>query len=152
MLDFYYMFKKTKIDFELLHKILKECNLSKLYLNIINALRLVFDTDFDSLIENSDVSFFIKYMEESGIHGYSREDGHQATSHNNKVKYFFHRLFLRPKEYRLSMYPRLGVHWYLFPICLIVHWFYLITHKLKSGIKFIFGKNKNKKIYKQLGI
>ena len=146
------MLKKTTIDFDLLHKTMKDCNLSRLYSNIINAIKQIFDVDFDKSIQKEDVSFLINYMKESGIHGFSREETHQSSIHNNKFKFLLHRAFLKPKQYRVSMYPRLGAHWYLYPICLIVHWFYLITHKLGGLFKLLFGRNKNKKLYKELGI
>lgn len=152
ILDYYYMFKKTSIDFDLLHKTMKDCNLSRLYSNIINAIRQIFDVEFDNSIPKEDVTFFIDYMKESGIHGFSREETHQSSIHNNKFKFLLHRAFLKPKQYRVSMYPRLGAHWYSYPICLIVHWFYLITHKIGGLFKLLFGRNKNKKLYKKLGI
>jgi len=153
LLDFYYIFKKTNIDFSILHSKLKECNLTKLYSNIINALRAIFEVGFDTMVEKEDVSFFIDYLLLYGIHGNSNnETSMNASSHKNKFKYAISRVFLTNKAYRISKYPNLGSHWYLYPICLLKHWLYLITHKLGSFFKFLFGKNKNKSLYKKLGI
>ncbi len=48
--------------------------------------------------------------------------------------------------------PKLGSKAILYPICLIKHWFYLLTHRFTSLFKFLFGKNKKKDLYKKLGI
>ena len=151
ILDFYYMFLKTKIDFSLLHKEINKLNLNVLYSNIINAIRYIFDKDFDNSIESKDIKFFIDYMMQYGIHGNSNNDTTIMASHNNKLKYFMVRVFLFNNAYRKTRYPIL-YHWYLYPICLIKHWLFLITHKLNAFFKFIFGKNKNKKLYNDLGI
>ena len=153
LLDFYYIFCKTNIDFSLLHQLINECNLNKLYSNIINAIRNIMNEDFDKEIEALDVDFFINYLLSYGIHGHSNnETTSQASAHNNKFIYFINRVFLLNKPYRIIRYPKLGKHWYLYPICLIKHFLYLITHCFKSFIKFLFGKNKNKDLYKKLGI
>ncbi|MBQ7641094.1 MAG: nucleotidyltransferase family protein [Acholeplasmatales bacterium] len=152
LIDFYYMFKKTNIDFKLLHEKLNECKLNILYKNIINALRMIFDIDFDDNIINEDVTFFIDYLLSYGIHGHSNnETSVQASVHKNKFTYFISRVFLLNTPYRKARYPKL-YHWYLYPICLIKHWLFLITHKLGSFFKFLFGKNKNKDLYKKLGV
>lgn len=153
LMDFYYMFKKTNIEIELLHSKISECKLNRLYSNIINALRNIFEVDFDSSISNEDVTFFINYLLSYGIHGHTNnETAFESSVHHNKIKFFFSRVFLTNKPYRTARYPKLGAHWYLYPVCLIWHWIYLLTHKLKAGIRFLFGKNKNKDLYKQLGI
>ena len=153
LMDFYYMFKKTKIDFELLHNKINECKLNRLYSNIINSLRTIFEIDYDETIEIENVQFFIDYLLQYGIHGNANnETSMQASLHSNKIRFFISRVFLTNKAYRISKYPKLGSHWYLYPICLLKHWVYLITHKLGSFFKFLFGKNKNKSLYKKLGI
>ena len=90
-------------------------------------------------------------MMQYGIHGNSNNDTTIMASHNNKLKYFFVRVFLINNAYRKARYPKL-YHWYFYPICLLKHWLFLITHKLGSFFKFLFGRNKNKKLYKDLGI
>ncbi len=153
MMDFYYMFKKTKIDFELLHKLLSDCKLNRLYSNIINELRSLINIDFDSSVVKEGVVFFEDYMLSYGIHGHSNNETSQAASaHKNKGRYLLSRIFMTDKNYRLSRYPRLGKHWYLYPVCIIVHLFYLLTHKMKKGLLFLFGRNKNKNLYKKLGV
>jgi len=153
LLDYYYMFKKTNIDFDLLHKLIKECNLTRLYSNIINAIRQIFDVDFDNNISKVDVTFFINYMKLYGIHGNSNNNScNNSSRHKHRIKYALSRIFIVNKNYRLMRFPYMGNHWYLYPICLMIHLIYLLTHKLGSFFKFLFGKNKNKKIYKELGI
>lgn len=153
ILDYYYMFNKTNIDFDLLHKLVSELKINKLYSNIINCLRMIFDIDFDNTIKEEKVDFFIEYMLQYGIHGHSNNDtSMNASRHKNKFRYALSRIFLTNKPYRITRYPILGKHWYLYIICLIKHWCYLITHKIGSFFKFLFGKNKNKDLYKKLGI
>lgn len=153
LLDFIFMFKKTDIDFDLLHNLLKECNLSRLYSNITNAIRQIFDLDFDKSISNEDVTFFIDYMKLYGIHGNAHnETSMNASRHKHKFRYVLSRIFITDKNYRMMRFPRMSKHWYLYPICLICHWCYLLTHKIGAFFRLLFGKNKNKKIYKQLGI
>ena len=151
ILDFYYMFLKTNIDFNLLHNKINELNLNVLYSNIINVIRTIFDKDFDMSIETKDVSFFIDYMKQYGIHGNSNNDTTINAVHNNKFRYFFVRVFLTNNAYRKTRYPKL-YHWYFYPICLFKHWIFLVTHKLGAFFKFLFGKNKNKQLYKDLGV
>lgn len=152
LLDFYYMLLKTNIDMNLLLNKINECDLYVLYSNIINSIRKVFDKDFDSRIETKDVQFFIDYLLKYGIHGHANNATTMVASvHKSKFKYLMTKLFLLDKNYKKNKYPKLG-HWYFMPICLIVHWIYLLTHKFKSGFKFLFGRNKNKKLYKELGI
>ena len=151
ILDFYYMFLKTNIDFSLLHKEINNLNLNVLYSNIINAIRYIFDKDFDNTIESKDIKFFIDYMMQYGIHGNSNNDTTVMASHNNKLKYFIVRVFLTNNAYRRTRYPIL-YHWYYYPICLLKHWIFLLTHKLGAFFRFVFGKNNNKSLYKKLGI
>ena len=153
LLDFYYMLKKTNIDYNLLYNIINDYNLFKLYSNIINSIRYIFEIDFDKYVKEYDVFFFLNYLLKHGIHGNKNNDTSiQASAHNNKIKFFFKRVFLINRPYRITRYPILGAHFYLYPICLIKHWIYLLTHKLGSFFKFIFGKNKNKELYNKLGI
>lgn len=152
ILDFYYMLKKTDIDFDLLHKELKKNKLEVLYKNIINAILFLTDIDFDNSVEKEDVKFFIDYMLSYGIHGYTNNETKKQAVHQNKLKYFFIRVFLLNKSYRISLYPKMGNKIICYPICVIHHFFYLITHKLKSFHEFLFGKNNNKKLYKKIGI
>ena len=92
-------------------------------------------------------------MLQYGIHGNSNNLTEKRKAyHQNKIKYALSKIFLIDKEYKIVKYPKLGSHWYLYPICLLKHWLYLITHKLGSFFKFLFGKNKNKSLYKKLGI
>ena len=102
-----------------------------------------------------DINYFIEYMLKSGIHGYGKENEgstSQAVAHVDKKRYFRVKVFLTNKTYRKAMYPKLGSKAILYPICLIKHWFYLITHRFTSLFKFLFGKNKKKELYKKLGI
>lgn len=152
MLDFYYMIKKTSIDFILLNNLLDELDIRVLYENIINALDYLSGERFDD-VKIKDIGFFIDYMMSYGIHGNSNnETSVMASAHENKIKYAFNRIFLINKNYRRTRYRILGAHWYLYLLCLIKHWIFLITHKMGSFFKFIFGKNKNKKLYKDLGV
>ena len=149
ILDFYYMLKKTSIDFELLHNILIKCKLSKLYSNVIIEIRKLFDVDFDNFVKSKDVSFFENYMLSHGIHGHERTDKRNQTIHKHKLSYAITFVFLLDKNYKKTHYQKL-CKWYFYPLCLIVHWLYLITHKFKGFIKLVFGKNKE--LYKKIGI
>ena len=152
MLDFYYMFNKTNIDKKLFYDLINKLEINKLYNNIINVMRYIFNIDFDNNVESIDINYFIDYMLSYGIHGNASNDTSYQASHDNKFKYVLSRIFITNKNYRILRYPILGKHWYLYPICLIKHWLYLITHKIGGFFKVIFGKNKNKDLYKKLGI
>ena len=153
LLDFYYMLKKYDIDYNLLHKLLKEVKLERLYSNIINLLYDLSGIYFDDTIKKEDVTFFKDYLLSYGIHGHSNNETSQAASlHKNKLRYLLSRAFLINKAYRISKYPKMGRHILLYPICVICHLFYLFTHKLGKFFNFIFGKNKNKALYDRLGI
>lgn len=153
MLDFYYMMKKTNIDYNLVHNLVKELHIEVLYENIINTVYKLSNIKFDENVNDKDIQFFINYMLSYGIHGHSNNESVvNSTAHPNKIKYIFGRSFLTDKSYRKTRYPKLGSHWYLYPLCLIKHWIYLITHKMGAFFKFLFGKNKNKSLYKDLGV
>lgn len=145
ILDFYYLFEKSNIDLEKLHLLIHSNGLDILYSNVINAIRTIFGIDFDESIVNEDVTFFIDYMLSYGIHGNSNNETEKRTAyHQNKIKYAFSKILLTNKEYRKTKYSKLGLHWYLYPICLIKHWIYLLTHKLGSFINFLLVKIKIK--------
>ena len=59
------------------------------------------------------------------------------------------RLFMNNKEYRLSLYPRLGKHWYTYPICFTHHLFKLLFTKTPKAIKLLFTGNKKTKEQKE---
>lgn len=85
-----------------------------------------------------------------GINGNSYNETYMhASRHKHKFRYAFTNIFLTDKNYRMSSYPKLG-RLYFYPICLIVHWFYLLTHKLGSFFKFLFGKIRTKNYIKNL--
>ena len=154
MLDFYYMIKKTNIDYDKLHKDLEDLELSRLYNNVLNVLYFLSDERLDKYGED-DIMYFVEYMLKSGIHGFGKENEEstaQAVAHVDKKRYFRVKVFLTNKTYRKAMYPKLGSKAILYPLCLIKHWWYLITHRFTSLFKFLFGKNKKKDLYKKLGI
>jgi len=154
MLDFYYMLKKTSIDYDKLHNDLESLGLMKLYNNVLNVLYYLSDIKFDEF-EDTDISYFIEYMLKSGIHGFGKEnDGStaQAVAHVDKKRYFIVKVFLTNKNYRKAMYPVLGSKAILYPLCLIKNMWFLLTHRFTSIFKFLFGKNKKKDLYNKLGI
>ena len=154
MLDFYYMLKKTNIDYDKLHKDLEYLELSKIYNNVLNVLYYLSDERLDEYSEE-DIMYFVEYMLKSGIHGFGKENEgstSQAVAHVDKKRYFRVKVFLTNKTYRKAMYPKLGSKAIFYPICLIKHWWFLVTHRFTSLFKFLFGKNKKKDLYKRLGI
>lgn len=48
--------------------------------------------------------------------------------------------------------PILGKYWFFYPICLLINILYLLTHKVGSFFSFVFKKEKNRDIYKKIGI
>ena len=153
ILDFYYMMLKTNIDYDEVHKYIKVLKIDILYNNILNAIYYITDKEFDSNMKKVDISFFIEYLLSHGIHGQANNnETSMQASKNHKFRYFFSRILIINTAYRNAQHPILGKHWFLYPICLISHWWYLITHKSSGFFKFIFGKNKNKSLYKKLGI
>ena len=154
MLDFYYMLKKTNIDYDKLHNDLELLGLYKLYNNVLNVLYYLTNEKLDDY-EKQDIEYFIDYMLKSGIHGFGKENDSstgQAVTHIDKKRYFIVKVFLTNKKYRRANYPKLGSKVIFYPLCLIKHWWYLITHRFTSLFKFLFGKNKKKDLYKKLGI
>lgn len=156
ILDFYYMLINWNLDYELIHKLINELQLNLLYENILNCIYTLTCKKLDDFpIKNID--FMLDYLVNSGIHGNGKNNDIQNkifTQKRNKVKYILARLFMTNKAYRLSKYPKLGLHFYTYPLCFIHHTFYLLTHKLIKFFKLIF-KRKNKEdeqLYKRLGI
>ena len=157
ILDFYYMLKKTNIDYDKLHKDLEELELSRLYNNVLNVIYYLTEEKLDDF-EEDDILYFIEYMLKSGIHGFGKEnefDISQGLS-GHKWQWIKCRLFLTDKSYRKALFPKLGSKAILYPICLIAHWFKLIFtglfRRTKSLFKLLFKKNKKKDLYKKLGI
>jgi len=152
ILDFYYMLKKTNINYIELHNSLMSLGLLKLYNNVLNVIFYFTNEKFDKF-EILEIDYFIDYMLKYGIHGNENNDvTSQSVVHKSKIRFLVSRTFLTNKLYKQAKYPILGKHWYLMPICLVKHWCYLITHKVKSLFKFLFVKNKKKDLYKKLGI
>ncbi len=157
ILDFYYMLEKTTINFDLLHSSLNELDLIKLYEYTLCVIYYLTEKKYDNY-EITDCQFFVDYLLECGIHGNNCSKDRSGTGivEGNKFKYIMSRLFLTNKQYRKAIYPKLGTHWYLYPLCIIVHWFHLITsgflHKVKTLFNIIFRKNNKKDLYKKLGI
>ena len=153
ILDFYYILSKCNIDFDRLHKELKILKLDRLYGNILNAIYYLTDISFD-ICNKEECNEFIDYMLKSGIHGFGKENDSDPTlghAKKHKIRFVISRTLLTNKEYRKLKYPRL-YHWYLYPICLLVNITYLLTHSIGVLFKFLFGRNKNKDLYKKLGI
>lgn len=153
ILDFYYILDKQQIDYQLLHKYIDELNYNVLYNNILNAIYYFTGKKYDN-IELCDIDFFIDYMYKSGIHGFKSHDTETGFYGKSKFRYFISRVFMTNKEYRISLYPKAGRHWYLYIFLLIHHLFYLITHKFKRLFEFINRKpnDDEKKIYDKLGL
>jgi len=90
MLDFYYMLKKTNIDYDKLHNDLALLGLSRLYNNSLNVLYYLTNEKFDDY-EEQNIEYFIDYMLKSGIHGFGKENEgstSQAVAHVDKKRYF----------------------------------------------------------------
>ena len=151
MLDFYYMMKKTNIDKELLHRLLKKFDLIVLYNNILNVIDVMFDFKYEDYMKK-DINYFIDYMSSYGIHGNYHNDTHQTSVRKHKFRHFLNRVFLLDKAYRISRFPKMGKHWYLYPLCIILHTLYLIFNKLPKFFILLFKSNNRKKLYKDLGI
>lgn len=157
ILDFYYMFKKTNIDFANLHRDLEELELSRLYNNVLNVIYYLSNEKLDEYQEE-DINYFIEYMLKSGIHGFGKENEFEVTEglSKNKWQWIKCRLLLTDKNYRKALFPKLGSKALLYPICLFVHWIILIftglPRRIKTLFKILFGKNKKKDLYKKLGI
>ncbi len=157
ILDFYYMLKKTNIDYDKLHKDLEELELSRLYNNVLNVIYYLTEEKLDDFQEE-DILYFIDYMLKSGIHGFGKEnefDISQGLS-GHKWHWIKCRLFLTDKSYRKALFPKLGAKAILYPICLIIHWIKLIFtglfRRTKLLFRIIFKKNNRKDLFKKLGI
>lgn len=157
VLDFYYMLNKYNLDFDYIHKIIKELELEVLYSNILNAIFYLTNVRFDD-VEIIDIEFFIDYLVKSGVHGFSNDDRDKNRSINKerKFKYALMRLFMVNKAYRLSLYPKMGKHLILYPVCFIHHLFYLLIFKSKKAFRLLFKGNKTtdsqKEYYKRMGL
>lgn len=89
----------------------------------------------------------------NGIHGHENDEvDMQSVAHKNKLRFLMSRAFLTNKQYRKAKYPFLGKHWYLYPICLIKHISFLLTHKLGGFFKLVFKRNNRKDLFNKLGI
>jgi len=152
ILDFYYMFLKTNINYDELHKNLKLLNLEILYNNILNYIYYLTGKEFDSF-EKMDIDWYIEYSLKYGIHGHENDEvDMQSVAHKSKYKFLISRTFLTNKLYRQAKYPVLGKHWYLMPLCLLRHWCFLLTHKLGGFFKLVLKKNHRKELFDKLGI
>ncbi|MGM9969672.1 MAG: nucleotidyltransferase family protein [Anaeroplasma sp.] len=157
VLDFYYMLQKYDLDFDYIHKFIKNYDLFVLYNNILNTIYYLTGVKFDNL-EIIDIDFFIDYLLKSGIHGFENDDRFKNRSINkeNKLKYALCRLFMTNKQYRISIYPTMGKHLILYPICFIHHLFYLIIFKTKKAFVLFFKGSKSskeeKEYFKKLGL
>lgn len=159
ILDFYYMLKKLPLDQTKLHSIIEKSGYNKLYNNILNVIYILTGEEFDSFSKEN-IDFFLEYLLKSGIHGFGEENEIEEKGFgmkNYKLKAIMAGTFLTDKGYRLLKYPRLGKHWYTYPLCLIHRILYLIVTQPIKVFKLLFGK-KNKvskeeqELYKKLGL
>ncbi len=157
VLDFYYMIKNYELDFNYIHNFIKEYKLEILYNNILNVIYYLTNEKYDN-VEIIDIEFFIDYLVKSGIHGFDSDerDTNRAINKKDKFRYTLMRLFMTNKQYRISLYPKMGRYWFLYPICFIHHLFYLLIFKSKKAFKLLFTGNKiskeKKDYYKKLGL
>ncbi len=158
-LDFYYMLKNWNLDLHQLHQKISQFGFDILYENILNLIEALTKEKLDEF-KTKEIDFFMDYLCSSGIHGSGQNENlkeKQLVRREHKVKYLFNKLLMINKTYRLSLYPKLGKHWYTYIFCLIHHSFYLLTHKLKYFFIMMFHRKskeeKNKeKIFKEIGI
>lgn len=158
LLDFYYMLKKYSMNMDVLHSLIDQLGFTKLYQNIINAIFVLTEEEVD-IVPKEDIDFFLEYLLKSGIHGFGEENERDQKGFgikNHKVKAILAGTFMMDKTYRISKYPRLGKHWFTYPLCLIHRIFYLIFTQTGKLCKLLFlKKNKvtkeEKEFYKKLG-
>ncbi|MDE6407932.1 MAG: nucleotidyltransferase family protein [Anaeroplasmataceae bacterium] len=145
ILDFYYMLKKWDMDKDLLHRKIEEIGYTRLYHNILNAIYFLTEEELDEF-PKEDINFFIEYLVKSGIHGFGEESQREEKGFgikNNKLKAIIAGTFMLNKPFRISKYPRLGKHWFTYPLCLIHRIIYLLCTQTKRLFKLLFSK-KNK--------
>ncbi|MCM1131747.1 MAG: nucleotidyltransferase family protein [Roseburia sp.] len=159
LLDFYYFLKKENINKTRIHELIQTFEYTQLYHNILNSIYMLTGEKLDDF-EVEDVTFFLDYLVKSGIHGFAEEnkiDEKGFGMKNYKLKAIFSGTFLTNKAYRLTKYPKLGKHWYTYPLCLIHRIIYLICTQTFKVFKLLFSKknqviNEEKEFYKKLGI
>lgn len=159
LLDFYYMLKKWDMDKTILHRLIQQEDYMKLYHNILNAIYVLSKEELDDF-PKEDVSFFLEYLIQSGIHGFGEENKREEKGFgikNQKWKAIFSGTFMLNKTFRIAKYPKLGKHWFTYPLCLIHRIFYLLFTQTRRVWKLLFSKKnkvtkKEKEFYKALGI
>lgn len=145
LLDFYYMLKSSTMNMQLLHTLIEHNGYSKLYQNILNAIYVLSEEELDAF-PKEDIEFFLEYLVKSGIHGFGEENEMNQKGfgmRNYKFKAVLSGTFLTNKAYRLAKYPRLGKHWFTYPLCLIHRIIYLVCTQTFKLFKLLFSK-KNK--------
>lgn len=159
LLDFYYMLKSYSLDRDEFHNYLEQLGYTRLYQNIINSIYVITTEELDCVTdENTD--FFLEYLLKSGIHGFGEESERENKGFNiktNKAKAILTGTFMTDKSYRIAKYPRLGKHWFTYPLCLIHRIFYLIFTQTGKLFKLFFSKKnkvtkEEKEAFKKLGI
>lgn len=155
ILDFYYMLKKFELDKEMLHKLINELGYKRLYNNILNTIYYLTDERLD-IFEEENIDFFIDYLISSGIHGFA-ESKERKVSNYKLGKRIFYKIFMPNRCFRLSLYPKLGRHWFTYPICLFHRIAYVFVVKLKRIILLLFTKNgkatkEEKELFAKIGI
>lgn len=111
-------------------------------------------------VPSENVDFFLDYLLKSGIHGFGEENERDQKGFgikNNKFKAILAGTFMTEKSYRIAKYPKLGKHWFTYPICLLHRIFYLIFTQTGKLLKLLFSKKnkvtkEEKELYKNLGI
>lgn len=155
ILDFYYILSKQNINYDILHKYINELNYNIIYNNILNAIYYFTNKKYDSF-EIYDIEFFIKYMYDSGIHGFKRhkDDEESMFLGKSKFTYLMSKVFLTNEKFRIVKYPKYGNKWYCYPFLVIHNIFHLIKTKFKRFFKFIKNKptKEQKLLYKKIGI
>lgn len=161
ILDFYYMYQKWNIkpNAEELHKL----HLEQLHKSIYGAIYLITK---EHLIEDLDMrggQQLIDAMLTKGVHarkeGFSKDTiSYQNFLFSNQSKFHFliETLFLRNKDHRKKLYPKLSRHWFFYPILLIHRFFHLTIFRMPSLFKIVFTSKKKvekeKKKQEKIGI
>lgn len=159
LLDFYYFLKKENINRERIHELIQMSGYTQLYHNILNSIYVLTNEKLDDF-EIEDVTFFFDYLVKSGIHGFAEENEINEKGFgmkNYKLKAVISGTFLTNKAYRLTKYPRLGKHWYTYPLCLIHRIIYLLCTQTFKLLRLLFSKKnkvsqEEKELFKKLGI
>ena len=161
LLDFYYMDKYYNLDYDFIINESKKINLTKLFHTVNNAVYIITGERLYGY-NGEDVSDFLEYLLNNGIHGRSPDANYgenlvlRKGNGGGKIRTGLNAIFLPDKKVRKKLYPRLSKCFIFYPI-LVIHRAFVCVFFRRRALKALVGADlalakKNDDMFGRIGV